>query len=113
MNFTQVIEEGEAVVELKYCERCGGLWLRPIHGDESYCEGCRAAMAAWPRMGRAKNNLNHGGPFGFAQGRLRGARGNAFTGEGRHAIVIETLLGVAEDPVCGGAQFAGLEEVRV
>ncbi len=35
--------QAEAIIhfELKYCERCGGLWLRP-HGDEEvYCRSCR------------------------------------------------------------------------
>jgi hypothetical protein len=27
-------------VELKICERCGALWLRPIHSGWIYCAGC-------------------------------------------------------------------------
>jgi hypothetical protein len=113
MNFSQAIEEGDRIVELKYCERCGGLWLRSTPGDESYCESCRAAMAAWPRMGRAKNNVDHRGRFGVAQGRHRGARGHDIRGEGQGEIVIETLLGVAQDLVGAECeQFTGHQEVR-
>jgi len=28
------------VLELKYCERCGGLGLRRPHSSEAYCESC-------------------------------------------------------------------------
>lgn len=27
-------------VELKICERCGALWLRPLHTGWLYCAGC-------------------------------------------------------------------------
>ena len=35
-------------MELKYCERCGGLWLRARGGDEVYCESCVPKMAEFP-----------------------------------------------------------------
>ena len=35
-------------MELKYCERCGGLWLRPAGSGFSYCPNCAAAMAELP-----------------------------------------------------------------
>ena len=93
MNFSQVIEQGEVAVELKYCERCGGLWLRPTHDDESYCERCRAAVAAWPRTMGGRKKLNRGRVIGFAQVRQRETVGNAFAAE---QYVIDTLLGMAE-----------------
>jgi hypothetical protein len=34
--------------ELKYCERCGGLWLRPIGGGQIYCAGCGRAISELP-----------------------------------------------------------------
>jgi hypothetical protein len=37
-------------MELKYCERCGGLWLRPAGSGSSYCESCAAAMAELPAV---------------------------------------------------------------
>ena len=31
-------------LELKYCERCGGLWVRRIGGEEIYCPPCAVEM---------------------------------------------------------------------
>jgi len=30
----------EVLIELKYCERCGGLFLRPSHHPQVYCGKC-------------------------------------------------------------------------
>ncbi len=38
----------ELQFELKYCERCGGLWLRPVGGGQVYCVACGRAMAELP-----------------------------------------------------------------
>ena len=35
-------------VELKYCERCGGLWLRPRGEEEVYCQSCVPKLAEFP-----------------------------------------------------------------
>jgi len=35
-------------LELKYCERCGGLWLRPVGGEQIYCVACARGMAELP-----------------------------------------------------------------
>jgi hypothetical protein len=35
-------------LELKYCERCGGLWLRPVGGGQIYCVDCGRSMAELP-----------------------------------------------------------------
>lgn len=43
---TEIIELIE--VELKYCERCGGLWLRRIGAQQVYCPGCVPEMADFP-----------------------------------------------------------------
>ena len=43
-------------VELKYCERCGGLWLRPKEDEAIYCPGCAPQMAELPQP-RAKRVL--------------------------------------------------------
>jgi hypothetical protein len=42
----------ELQFELKYCERCGGLWLRPVGGGQVYCVGCGRAMAKLPPPSR-------------------------------------------------------------
>jgi hypothetical protein len=37
---------GNAVrMELKYCERCGGLWLRLKGSDLVYCPACSMVLA--------------------------------------------------------------------
>ena len=35
-------------LELKYCERCGGLWLRPQGGAAVYCASCAHAINELP-----------------------------------------------------------------
>lgn len=35
-------------LELKYCERCGALRLRPTGGEQIYCVVCARAMAELP-----------------------------------------------------------------
>jgi hypothetical protein len=35
-------------LQLKYCERCGGLWLRPDGTATAYCPNCERLMAALP-----------------------------------------------------------------
>jgi len=36
-------------MELKYCERCGGLWFRGKDTEEVYCPGCVPQMADMPK----------------------------------------------------------------
>jgi hypothetical protein len=38
----------ESRLELKYCERCGSLWLRPAGGGQVYCVACARAMNEMP-----------------------------------------------------------------
>ena len=40
--------EREIRVELKYCEHCGGLWLRESGTAAAYCENCRPLVADLP-----------------------------------------------------------------
>ncbi|HSZ61038.1 MAG TPA: hypothetical protein VK828_04540 [Terriglobales bacterium] len=53
MNFIDDVEGEGVLVELKYCERCGGLWLRPQNTNGVYCAPCRACLAAMPDPGKA------------------------------------------------------------
>ena len=60
MNFISMSRQDESLVELKYCERCGGLWLRRPGHEVVYCERCRAQKAALLQSGRgrmARNSL--------------------------------------------------------
>jgi hypothetical protein len=43
--------------ELKYCERCGGLWLRPCAATAVYCSPCARQMAEV-----ARQPLRHAAP---------------------------------------------------
>ncbi len=36
--------------ELKYCERCGGLWLRQVGTGQVYCAACESAIAQLPAV---------------------------------------------------------------
>lgn len=53
MNFISEMDLLEISVELKYCERCGGLWLRQQGTEGVYCSGCRLCLAAMPDPGEA------------------------------------------------------------
>ena len=35
-------------LELKYCERCGGLWLRPDGAATPYCPPCEQFISELP-----------------------------------------------------------------
>ncbi len=35
-------------LELKYCERCGGLWLRECGLQTPYCAPCSVALSDFP-----------------------------------------------------------------
>ena len=48
-------------LELKYCERCGGLWLRPVGGEQIYCSACGRAMAELPP---ASTDVRNGSALG-------------------------------------------------
>ncbi len=41
-------------LELKYCERCGGLWVRQQGSQEVYCAGCVGEMTGFPRPSRTR-----------------------------------------------------------
>ncbi len=45
-------DANELQLELKYCERCGGLWLRLVGGEQIYCAACGRAMAELPEASR-------------------------------------------------------------
>lgn len=60
---------GAIQLELKYCERCGGLWLRPQGSELVFCASCARAMAGLaclpttlrvPRQNRGTNVIQSG-----------------------------------------------------
>ncbi len=48
------VEDVLVPVELKYCERCGGLWLRPKEDSGIYCPECVPKMAEMPLARRKR-----------------------------------------------------------
>ena len=106
MNFSQVIEQGNVVVELKYCERCGGLWLRRLENKESYCDNCRVATATWPGMRRGGT----GGKTAHDWVHKRGQRNTEVSGN-VEPLVIEILCGISDSSVAN--RQSGEPEVRV
>jgi hypothetical protein len=48
------LNEFLVAMELKYCERCGGLWLRPKKECGIYCPECEPQMADMPKSRRKR-----------------------------------------------------------
>ena len=48
------LEDVLVPMELKYCERCGGLWFRERDAAEVYCPGCVPQMAEMPKPKRKR-----------------------------------------------------------
>jgi hypothetical protein len=49
------IENLEIVrLELKYCERCGGLWMRTKGTEDVYCPACAVEVLDLPTGGRRR-----------------------------------------------------------
>ncbi len=42
------------ILEAKYCELCGGLWLRPAGADSDCCPNCRTLDAELAHARRAR-----------------------------------------------------------
>lgn len=55
-----IVEVDGVALELKYCERCGSLYLREQGGQEVYCDACVSKLLARPgyryRTGRGGVN---------------------------------------------------------
>ena len=52
MNFISMLDTAELAVDLKYCERCGGLWIRARGKETVYCRRCEVQIAQMPRPKR-------------------------------------------------------------
>lgn len=50
-------ESSFCCLELKYCERCGALWLRHTGGQENYCAMCFVQMEDSARPKKRKTNV--------------------------------------------------------
>ncbi len=49
-----VMKQNYVELELKYCERCGGLWLRRRGMQNVYCASCVPRMAEFPVPRKAR-----------------------------------------------------------
>jgi len=92
MNFTSRTEDPRVRVELKYCERCGGLFLRRLAEERVYCADCMVHLARQMDPGET--------PSKALRGKLRGRRRARNTGADRGQLGntghVECLQGVAE-----------------
>lgn len=71
-------EEHVAVrVELKYCEHCGGLWVRERGMGEVYCEKCQPKVADLPAPKKKP--------------------GRAMLPQQAHSVVDECSVGIADE----------------
>ena len=52
-------EDFRVGLELKYCEQCGGLWVRPRGSAECYCGSCARFLEEMPP--RSRDNRRRGG----------------------------------------------------
>jgi Zn-finger nucleic acid-binding protein len=82
------IERQEVELELKYCERCGGLWLRPQGANRVYCAGCQLHLAA-------RLNPPEATPAHSRRRKRREQRGKDRVNGLPASVYIDTLQGVA------------------
>ncbi|MGA8212253.1 MAG: hypothetical protein WB799_01570 [Candidatus Sulfotelmatobacter sp.] len=80
----------ELQFELKYCERCGGLWLRPVGGGQIYCAVCGREMAQLPPASTEPETakLPRGPQWGVDDG-------DSGSGEGDDGMDLDAAGGVA------------------
>jgi hypothetical protein len=50
-------EGNEVGMELKYCEHCGGLWVRERGAGTIYCDRCQVKVADLPAPRKRKSRL--------------------------------------------------------
>jgi hypothetical protein len=51
-------DSGSIQLELKYCERCGGLGLRPQGSDLVFCAACTVAVSGFDTRPRSSYPLH-------------------------------------------------------
>jgi hypothetical protein len=68
MKTRESVFVNELCLELKYCERCGGLWLRPVGSGEVFCAKCAREVAepmrhrteiSYPRLPKGRGGFPH------------------------------------------------------
>jgi hypothetical protein len=90
MNFVGTLQGAEQNIELKYCERCGGLFLRTPGAGVVYCGGCTSWVTNQAGLGAVDDSA--------PRRKNRGARlksGPAPDRKLHGSAQIESLQGVA------------------
>jgi hypothetical protein len=82
----------EILIELKYCERCGGLWLRPQGSNTVYCASCKTLLDA-------RQNPTVIPMFRPRRRKRRGERSGKTVDEGHASSSVICLEGVATSEV--------------
>ena len=92
MNFIESAKGSEVRFELKYCERCGGLFLRRPAETRVYCAGCTVHLA------QQMNTEELPGKESLRKSRARRKTRKTGTnsGELQNANHVKCLQGVAE-----------------
>lgn len=60
-------------MELKYCERCGALWLRPAGSDLIFCSPCSVILAGLARDPRFREHRGASSPGAEIQQKIDSA----------------------------------------
>ena len=78
------VDPEEILLELKYCERCGGLWLRRKGSPGPYCPQCARELMDLPapqtKIRRPILPGNH-----YSDAHVRGSNFPKLVAEGGHA----------------------------
>jgi hypothetical protein len=92
MNVIGVTVEEAIQLDLKYCERCGGLWLRRKGTKGVHCAGCKVHFEALPNRGAAP-------PRKARQRKSRAAAKNAQADPAERSGQIEYIQGTSSTEV--------------
>lgn len=95
MNFINDVESSLEQMELKYCERCGGLFLRPTTTEGVHCGSCAVYLATRTHF---VDSLNHEAGRKVRKPRMvKGPRPETINVHG--GVEVGHLLGVATPEV--------------
>ena len=61
-------KQERVTLELKICERCGGLWLRPAASRWIYCGGCKKKVSELPKASMGSGQKRRQARVGNANG---------------------------------------------
>jgi ribosomal protein S27AE len=82
------LASSQVLIQLKYCERCGGLFLRAHETHVIYCHKCRLRCAKWEQLSLT--------PASVTQADRRDARVPVFKGRAaKRRRAIAALQGIA------------------